>query len=86
MVNIFRIPDDVYLDYLRAEDSRWIDDSYIIKSPGTHDFLKSELLLNWGIGVYKKDTNMLAAWIFINESYAVGYKSQLQFNNEFRLI
>lgn len=76
LINFFylfcRIPDEVYLDKLRDEHVDIINEVWPHKYPGSEEFIRCQILMTDGFGLFLKSTNELVSWVLTNEHYCPG--------------
>lgn len=66
----YSVPDDVEMRPLCADDCRVVDEPWPYKYPGSENFIRSIILLNDSLGIYKNDK--LVSWILQVESFGLG--------------
>lgn len=66
------IPLDVYVDNLKLEHVEIVNDTWPHKYPGSHDLIRSLILLNDTAGIFSKETNQLLCWALINDQFELG--------------
>lgn len=64
------VPDDLEIKSLSPNDARLINENWPYKHPGSEAFVRSLIILNGGLGIFKD--RKLVSWILQVESFGLG--------------